>query len=237
MLEATKEKIRIGLSGNQLKIIAMLTMLVDHIGVQLFPECIILRIIGRLSLPIFAYMIAEGCLHTRNRPKYLLLIALLGLGCQIVYYVAMRSLYMGILVTFSLSIVTIYSVDPFLKRKDVLSGGVMLVTLAAVVFLCMVAPVLWAEHGFLVDYGLGGVLMPVLAYYAKNRLWKLAGIGFALLMTVYSLGVIQWYAFLALPLLALYNGTRGTWNLKYVFYVFYPAHLGLLYLISLSLQL
>ena len=67
---ATKEKIGIGLSGNQLKIIAMLTMLVDHIGVQLFPECIILRIIGRLSLPIFAYMIAEGCLHTRNRPKY-----------------------------------------------------------------------------------------------------------------------------------------------------------------------
>ena len=233
MMVATKEKIGIGLSGNQLKIIAMLTMLVDHIGVQLFPECIILRIIGRLSLPIFAYMIAEGCLHTRNRPKYLLLIALLGFGCQIVYYVAMRSLYMGILITFSLSIVSIYSVDLFLKRKNVLSGVVMSVTLAAVVFACVVAPVLWVGHGFHVDYGLGGVLMPVLAYYAKNRLWKLACIGFALLITVYSLGAIQWYAFLALPLLALYNGTRGKWKLKYVFYIFYPVHLGILYLISL----
>ncbi len=237
MLATTKEKIRIGLSGNQLKIIAMLTMLVDHIGVQLFPECIILRVIGRLSLPIFAYMIAEGCLHTRNRPKHLLLIALLGLGCQIVYYVAMRSLYMGILITFSLSIATIYSVDLFLKRKDVLSGIVMSVTLAVVVFSCIVAPVLWAKHGFEVDYDLGGVLMPVLAYYAKSRIGKLACIGFALLITVYSLGAIQWYAFLALPLLALYNGTRGKWNLKYVFYVFYPAHLGLLYLISLWMKL
>lgn len=48
------------LSGNQLKIIAMITMLIDHIGVNLFPSVTILRVIGRLSFPIFAYMIAEG---------------------------------------------------------------------------------------------------------------------------------------------------------------------------------
>ena len=50
---------KFGLTNNQLKIIAMLSMLADHIGVQLFPDLQILRIIGRLALPIFAYMIAE----------------------------------------------------------------------------------------------------------------------------------------------------------------------------------
>lgn len=57
------------LSGNQLKIIAMITMLIDHIGVNLFPSVTIMRVIGRLSFPIFAYMIAEGCRYTRDRKK------------------------------------------------------------------------------------------------------------------------------------------------------------------------
>ena len=62
-----------GLSGNQLKIIALIAMTIDHIGLQFLPHVTILRIIGRLAFPIFAYMIAEGCLHTRNRRRY---------GCQ-----------------------------------------------------------------------------------------------------------------------------------------------------------
>lgn len=51
-----------GLTGNQLKIIALITMTLDHVGVQLFPECQMLRIIGRIAFPIFAYMIA---IHAR----------------------------------------------------------------------------------------------------------------------------------------------------------------------------
>ena len=46
------------LNGNQLKIIALITMAIDHIGMYLFPQILFLRIIGRLSMPIFAYMIA-----------------------------------------------------------------------------------------------------------------------------------------------------------------------------------
>lgn len=44
--------------------------------------------------------------------------------------------------------------------------------------------------------------------------------------------VRQWFSLLAIPLLMLYNGQRGKWKLKYLFYIFYPAHLGILYLIS-----
>ena len=60
-----------GLSGNQLKLIALAAMTVDHIGVQFFPNIQLLRIIGRLALPIFAYMIAQGCRYTKNKARYL----------------------------------------------------------------------------------------------------------------------------------------------------------------------
>jgi len=56
-----------GLTNNQLKIIAMLAMLIDHVGMIIFPGIMALRYIGRIALPIFAYMIAEGCHYTRDR--------------------------------------------------------------------------------------------------------------------------------------------------------------------------
>lgn len=58
-----------GLSNNALKIIAMLSMLIDHTGLMIFPEYKIFRIIGRLAFPIFAYMIAEGCFYTKKQKK------------------------------------------------------------------------------------------------------------------------------------------------------------------------
>ena len=97
------------LDGNMLKIIAAVCMLIDHIGVRIFPEAIILRIIGRMSFPIFAFMIAEGCRYTKNKLRYFLSVFLLGAACQIVYYLYDESLDMCILITFSLSILIIYA--------------------------------------------------------------------------------------------------------------------------------
>lgn len=48
------------LSGNALKIIACVTMLIDHIGMMFFPDVVVWRIIGRLSMPLFAFTFAEG---------------------------------------------------------------------------------------------------------------------------------------------------------------------------------
>ena len=74
------------LTGNQLKLIAMVAMTADHVGLQLLPQVGFLRILGRLAMPLYAYMIAEGCRYTRSRKRYFLSIALMGLLCQLVYF-------------------------------------------------------------------------------------------------------------------------------------------------------
>lgn len=223
------EKSRFGLTNNQLKIIAMISMLIDHLGVGLFPAVGWMRIVGRLALPIFAYMIAEGCRYTRNRPKHLVLIAALAVGCQLVYWLAMESLYQSILVTFTLSIIVIYSVDGILQHKSVWRVLASLLGLALVVLLAVVFPKKFITHGYQIDYDIWGVLMPVVVYYAKWKPLKLVALAGMIVITVFTLGAIQWYGLCALPLLVLYNGTRGKWKLKYMFYIFYPTHLVLIY--------
>ena len=61
-----------GLTGNALKIIAAISMFIDHMGLIFFPGVELFRILGRIALPIFAFMIAEGCKYTKNRLRYFL---------------------------------------------------------------------------------------------------------------------------------------------------------------------
>lgn len=215
-----------GLTGNQLKIIAMVTMTCDHIGVQLFPHLLWMRMIGRLSMPIYAYMIAEGCRHTRDRKKYLLRLLGMGALCQLVYLVAMGSLYQCILITFSLSVGLIWLME---AGGGKLTGKAQLGILA-VFFICSVLPDLLPNTDFEVDYGLTGVLLPVMIYGAGNK-----GLLLGLALVALQHGGIQWLAFLSVPLLGLYNGKRGTANIGKLFYWYYPIHLVVIYGISLIL--
>ncbi len=226
-------KAKLALTNNQLKIIAMLTMLIDHIGVYLYPSVEWLRIVGRISLPIFAYMIAEGCHYTRHRLRYFLQIAVLAVGCQLVYYFAMDSLYQGILVTFSLAILVIYSVEYFLRKKDTLSCGLALLAISGTIFLTIFAPSAWPNTDFAIDYGIAGVALPVLIYFAPSKWWKLLATTAGIVMLAMALIPMQWWALLSLPFIALYNGERGKLKMKYFFYIFYPAHLVALYLIGM----
>ncbi len=224
---------KLGLNNNQLKIIGMAVMLLDHAGLMLFPQYEILRIIGRLGFPLFAYMIAEGCTYTRNRKKYLLTLLVMAIGIQAVYFIAMGSLYQNVLVTFSLSVMAIFAIDAFARNKNVKSGVMMAVVLSLVVFVSLIAPILFEKQGFVIDYGFFGVLLPVAVYYAKGKAWKLSSTAIILVIRGLLYGELKWFALLSLPLLFLYNGERGKAKLKYVFYIFYPAHLAILYLISL----
>lgn len=222
---------RPGLTGNQLKIIALVTMTIDHIGLQLLPGIPLLRIIGRLAFPIFAYMIAEGCRYTRSRKKYLLSMAGLALVCQLVYFFAMGSLYMSVLVTFSLSILLIYAIDS--GRRQGGAAWLLPLGLAAVVFfLSDILPHLLPGMDYGIDYGMVGIFLPVLVYLGHSRREKLLGLAFSLVMLGITCGGPQWYGLLALPLLALYNGKRGKGQMKYLFYVYYPLHLVVIHFLS-----
>lgn len=204
------------LNNNQLKIIALISMTIDHIGVQLFPDLIILRIIGRLAFPIFAYMIAEGSLYTKNKRKYLLTISITALFCQLVYFFAERSFDQCILVTFSLSIMLIYIIE----RKNLLLS-----------FLSIWGVSLLTQY-FNIDYGFCGIIVPVFIYFANGKTNKLIACVASLILLNIVMGSIQWFSLFAIPLLALYNQERGKLNLKYLFYIYYPLHLGIIYILK-----
>lgn len=216
-------------------------MLADHIGLLFHIPS--LRIIGRLSMPLFAYMIAEGCRYTRNKIKHFLLIFLLGVGCQLVYaVVAPYEIYLSILITFSISILLIYLLQYFKEclfnessvLKKIISGSAFIVGVALTYFVNRISTI--NGKYFYIDYGFWGCMLPVFASlfdFKKhspplsmlNALCFTAGLVFLSL----SLDSTQWYSLFSLAILALYNGNKGKLNTKYFFYIFYPLHLAILY--------
>lgn len=215
------------LSGNALKLIAAATMFIDHMGLMLFPGNLLLRIIGRLALPIYAYMIAEGCKYTRNKKKYFGMVFGLAVVCQTVYFFFAGSSYLSILFTFSLSILAVYAlqanqVHPCAKNS--------------IRFTLTVAGVWLLNQLMQIDYGFLGCMLPVFPAMLHNtpydkKEWNVAMLGLGLLLLAREPGSIQFYSLLSLPLLMLYSGKRGKGNMKYFFYIFYPAHLVVLELI------
>lgn len=221
-----------GLSGNQLKLIAMIAMTADHLGLIFFPQSVALRLIGRLAFPIYAYMIGEGCRHTRRMGKYFGSVAAMALACQVVFWFAQGSLYQGILVTFSLSIALCILAKMATERGGILSWLVFGAGVVAALFVTQALPALLPGKDYAVDYGFWGVLLPVGVYLARDRKTSLVYTTAFLALLALELWQGQWFALAAVPLLALYNGRRGRLNMKWLFYFYYPAHLALLWGIS-----
>ncbi len=223
----TMDHMRKGLTGNHLKLIAAFTMLLDHAGILLFPRIALFRILGRLAFPLYAYMIAEGCRYTKNKLRYFLMVFGLGAGCQLVYYFVSGDTYLNILLTFSCSSLLIYLLQAVYKEQDWLRQFWL-----SILFAVSFATVYGLTRLLTIDYGFWGILTPVLVSLAHIRKWprwaEVLLLGAGLLFLAADLGGIQHYALLALPLLLLYSGARGKANLKYFFYIFYPAHLAVL---------
>ena len=217
------------LSGNQLKILALLCMTLDHIGLILLPQYTFLRVIGRLAFPIFAWMIAEGCRYTRSMRKYLAAIAVVGILYQLEFWLLIRSLKMNIMLTFALSAGLCWLLRTAREKGSKLLTVLVLMYLVAVYVLTDILP-LFVPRGYGIDYGFYGVLLPVAIYFAREKKWQLLVSGLLLiLLTLWSGWAVQWASLLALPLLAMYSGRRGKGKLKWLFYVYYPAHLTVLW--------
>lgn len=232
------------LNANALKIIALVSMTVDHAGLLLMNNFTPFRIIGRLAFPVFAYMIAEGCRYTKNKGKYFLRVFMLGLLCQTAYYLAEQNVDQGILMTFSVSILLSYVVMRVQNKIQETREGtghinkILLWLLPAVLLfftaaVCGEIRILPDGRYISFDYGFYGILLPVLIVLGRDRKQKLILAAAGITLTALSLGGVQWYALAALLPLACYNGQRGKRNMKYLFYIYYPLHMAVIYGLSM----
>ncbi len=227
------DKIKQGFfSGNQLKIFALIVMTFDHVGAHILDNYIPFRIIGRLSFPIFAYMIAEGCHYTKHKLKYLLTIFSLGTVCQVFYTLHFGKWNMNIFMTFTLSILIIYALDFAKESRDYLVWCVPMVMVVFALFVTSVLPDVYQGTSFHIDYGFFGVMLPVMVSLSDKKLFKILLFTIGLCFLCIDLEPIQWWSILTVIPISLYTGKRGKLKIKYLFYVYYPAHLLVIYGIS-----
>lgn len=200
----------------QIKILAAVLMVCDHIGAVIFPKILIFRFLGRLSFPIFAWLIAQGEKYTNNFKVYLLRLLILGVVSQPIYYLTFRSSALNILATLAFGLLAI-RIDKILRFKF----------LFTLIFAAL-AQLANAEYGF---YGV--CIISLLSESNFNTTtWWLKWILLNLL-TFWFPGFF-FYQFLAVltPLiLNLWNGEQGQ-KAKW-FYPFYPLHLVLIFLLRL----
>ena len=202
------------LTSFDLKVIAIVTMTIDHIGFYLYPEIEFLRIIGRIAFPIFAFLTAQSFRYTHNRNTYFIRMLLLGtLFTAVKFYFEPHS-GANIFLTLGLGFGILYG----LEEKQYLMAIVPLVL------------------GILidVDYGFYGLLLVPLMYYFENKLLYVVPI--MGVMTWYAkkylyFSPLQYYAIISIIILLLYNRQPGYKKAKYFFYIYYPVHIIVLNLL------
>lgn len=227
------------LNGFHLKLIAICTMFVDHLGYTLFPGDLWLRCVGRVAFPIFCFLIAEGCVYTHDRKKYALRLLAFALLSEIPFNLMNSGAvwdryHQNVLWTLLLGALVCWLMDQALKKR---STGALALTGAA-----MVAAYFLLELAC-TDYGGWGMLLVVM-FYAVHRapsgaVVKMIAQAFGL--TFFSLAVmggyisIELWSLVALVPIWLYNGQRGFSHkaVQYGFYAFYPVHILVLSLIAM----
>ena len=217
------------MSSFTLKILAIIFMTIDHIGFILFPKIDILRVIGRIAFPIFAFQVGISFENTKNKEKYILRMLIFTIISQIPFHIFLQTVSPGYphLVntgaTLTCGILALYCLEKF-ENKILKYASTLLVILLGVFI-----PI---------DYGWLGILMIiVLSYFKKDKLF--ASVSFATLVSINC--IVKNSSFnlpeiIALIPILLYNGKKGP-NVKYLFYIFYPLHLIILVIIKSILQI
>lgn len=216
------------MSSFVLKLIAIITMFIDHIGYVIFDGFSFFNYIGRIAFPIFAFQISEGYIHTKNLKKYFLRLFIFALISQIPFMLFHKILSnefaLNIFFTLLLGLASIYIYD---KSKHKFFG---------IIISIMIGIIAEFIH---CDYGFYGIAIILLFYVFKNNN-LLSSISFIIAVTVnYLIPIIKYgfyniylylYTFTLIPIIfiSLYNGKKGK-NTKYLLYLFYPIHLLLIY--------
>lgn len=221
------------MSGSALKIIAVLSMVTDHCAYYLLeqgtPLYELMRCVGRIAFPVFAFLISEGFAHTHSRSRYFLTLLAFAIISEVPWYLLNgNDGTHNVMFTLAIGVVAIAAFDRLREHQILSIGGVMLFSFLA-----------WK---FGSDYDWRGVLMIVIFYMLQRRTiepWiERNQINFpcqAILQIAFTLPFMMHYgtpgAIMVSCAIFLYDGTRGFISgkvAKYAFYVIYPIHLLLI---------
>ncbi|NLG57342.1 MAG: hypothetical protein GX540_02900 [Clostridiales bacterium] len=231
-----------------MQLVAIVTMIIDHIGAIFFPGVLVLRVIGRIAFPLFCWGIAVGADKTRHFTRYALRLLALGVVSQPFYMLALNHTWsqLNVLATLLLGLLAIRGLQINRYGSALWAPAVCLLLATAITM----------------DYGWQGVLLIILMYLARHTKGGLAAlmISFCLLWGSGSLAVfrgvsvnsglnmldravnahiarisLQFLAILALPLMMI-KTKSGIRLPKWLSYAAYPGHLMILWLIKLWLR-
>ncbi len=211
---------KLGLSSFSLKIIAIVSMFIDHIGSVIFPEIVVLRIIGRIAFPIFAFLIVEGYFHTRDVKKYMQRLFIFGVISEPFFDFVLHGEFIylksqNVFFTLYLGLVLIYICE---MKKPKSYGLFVMAGVAAIALFTFC------------DYSMYGIFMIYCLYMFRGKV----GVQLILMgiINVIMLGGLQSFAVFAMIPIYFYNGKPGRFKLKYFFYSFYPLHLVIIWLFT-----
>ncbi len=219
-------------SSAMLQILAMICMLIDHVGAYLVDNFWLMRVIGRIAMPLFVFGLTEGFIHTKSRKNYFLRILGAALVTEVVLYflqqVTGSSGWHNILFNFLLAFIALLCAE----KSGLLRYMIPLLALLATC--CKL------------DYGWAVVALAV-CFYAILKHCQKGSMRYVMLLLISLLAVnlllaainntpLQIYAVLATIPLAFYRGKKGRRLPKYIGYAFYPAHLLLILIIRLLLD-
>lgn len=215
-----------------LKLIALLSMIIDHYGAIFHGNIDLYRIIGRIAFPIYCFLLVEGYTHTSNVKRYakrLLFFAIISeVPFDLAFYGRLGFDHQNIFFTLFIGLILMYLLDNkegkhnYNKITLWLAGGTLAVFTS-------------------VDYSFMGIIYILAFYYVKEfpnpkRTYRVAIIIF--LTNLVASGLKQQFSLLALPLIYLYNEQLGPNNkiIQGLFYLAYPLHLIIFYLINTVLN-
>lgn len=228
-----------GISAGMLKLIAVVTMLIDHVAaavlvryyyatgnVEILPIYNMMRQIGRTAFPIYCFMLVEGLARTRSKGKYLARMAGLALLSEIPFDLAFSSQvlefdYQNVFFTLTIALATMIGLE-MIQEKLVQPFPKIALTGLTVFGGMLLAYIMKT------DYDWRGVACILLMYFMrKSPITKLfmAYVAFVILLG-------EWAALPAFILLGFYHGRKGFSN-KFFFYGFYPVHLLIIYIVCL----
>lgn len=222
-MQSLKEK---PLSQESLKLIACITMLIDHIGAIFVPTWPFFRIIGRISFPIFCFLLVEGFHHTKNARKYGLRLLLSAVISEVIFDLAFYGQP-----TWDASSVMVTLFLGFCVLQIIQSKQNIVIKVICALLFALAGGMLHS------DYGVYGILL-IFLFDLTRKLPNKKVIQLAVMILLfYHMGGIAIYAAFSIIPISLYSAQKKTYNkaIQWTFYLFYPVHLFVLYLIKFLL--